>query len=159
MDRRFNITTTHLQDKADPSLLERNRSPAAESSTSQVLAASSNAFASRVQEFDGSDCEERILKEVAPADEQMASKLQSLLVMQGKESPERISRTLDYNPSPTHRGALEEISKGREDVQQAPPLCLKTDYINGQGKPMPIRGGGGSLPHGPQISQALANRF
>ena len=32
--------------------------------------------------------------------------------------------------------------------KQQSPRTLKTNYINDQGKPLPFRGGGGSLPNG-----------
>lgn len=37
----------------------------------------------------------------------------------------------------------------KETLDEQSPRTLRTDQIN-QGKPMAVRGGGGSLPHGPQ---------
>jgi len=42
------------------------------------------------------------------------------------------------------------VENSRTPVQQTSPRTLKESQLNCQGRPLPLRGGGGSLPHGPR---------
>ena len=94
----------------------------------------------------GSDSK-KVLTKIADQPEAAKLKYQALMTFNTRSTfPRKLSLSRKVSPLTLPMN----VEASRSFIQQASPRTLNAAQLNCQGRPLPFRGGGGSLPHGPR---------